>query len=311
MPETSPGVTSVPGTHHRFVDVGEVRLHVVEAGSGPLVVLLHGFPEFWWSWRHQLVALAAAGFRAVAPDLRGYNLSDRPRGVAAYALPRLAADVSGLIAALGEERASVAGHDWGGAVAWELASRYPQRLQRLAILNSPHPEVLRRALRKPGQLLRSSYMLAFQAPALPERLLMAADGALLRRALRALRTSRPDRAELDAYVAAARRGGSLRGGLDYYRAALRSRALAPTDPPRTSAPLEVPVLVIWGERDPALQPELATPPASVAPGATVVMIPGASHGVQLDAPDEVSRLLVDFMSGEGAPRDPREPRRRR
>ena len=162
-------------------------MHVAEAGpaDGPLVVLLHGFPEFWYGWRHQIGALAAAGYRVLAPDQRGYHLSDRPRGLDAYAVDRLAADVIGLIAARGRDTATVVGHDWGAGVAWWLALRHPSWLERMAILNVPHPAVLLRHLRRdPTQWLRSWYILFFQLPRLPEALLRANDYAGMARGLR-------------------------------------------------------------------------------------------------------------------------------
>src|SRR2546425_9161022 len=169
---------------HRTVDIGEVRLHCAEMGQGPLVLLLHGFPECWVSWRNQMPALAAAGFRAVAPDLRGYGRSDKPRGLDAYRVEVLARDVARLVEALGAERARVVGHDWGGAVAWFFAMWHPERLERLSILNAPHPARYSRAMKRPRQFLRSSYILFFQLPWLPEAALRAGGFALLRRLFR-------------------------------------------------------------------------------------------------------------------------------
>src|SRR5437868_5162254 len=137
------------GLHHGYADLAEARLHYVEAGDGPLVVLLHGFPEFWYSWRHQIPALAAAGFRALAPDLRGYNESDKPAGVASYRLSVLVQDVAGLIEQTGAGRAVVVGHDWGGALAWAVAILRPDLVDRLAILNAPHPAAYFRELGNP------------------------------------------------------------------------------------------------------------------------------------------------------------------
>src|SRR5712671_1297489 len=175
---------------HRTVDIGEVRLHCAEMGQGPLVLLLHGFPECWVSWRNQLPALAQAGFRAVAPDLRGYGKSDKPPGLDAYRIEVLARDIARLVEALGADRAHVVGHDWGGAVAWFFAMWHPERLDRLAILNAPHPARFSRALKRPRQFLRSSYTLFFQVPWLPEALLRAGDFFMLRRLFR----SDPERA---------------------------------------------------------------------------------------------------------------------
>src|SRR3954462_3454946 len=149
----------------RTCRIGEIDVHFVEVGTGPLVLLLHGFPEFWYTWKHQLPALAAAGFRAVAPDLRGFNLSDKPPGVRSYRLSTLVADVADLIGQLGG-RAVVVGHDWGGAIAWRLAMDRPELVDRLIILNAPHPAAFLRELRRPAQWLRSWYILFFQLPVL-------------------------------------------------------------------------------------------------------------------------------------------------
>src|SRR5579859_6416310 len=158
-----PGADQIEGpwVHHEAL-VNGIRLHYVEAGAGPLVVLLHGFPEFWYSWRYQIPALAAAGFRVVAPDMRGYNTSEKPPGVKSYTVDLLAADVAALIRAAGADRAAVAGHDWGGAVAWATALLYPDLLSRLIVLNAPHPAAFLRELHTLNQLRRSSYIALFQ-----------------------------------------------------------------------------------------------------------------------------------------------------
>src|SRR5262245_58570023 len=164
---------------HRFAVVNSVRLHYAEAGEGPLVVLLHGFPEFWYSWRHQIKGLAAAGFRVIAPDLRGYNESDKPPGIASYRLELLTQDIVELIQHAGEKRAHVVGHDWGGGIAWWLAMQNPQVVERLVILNAPHPVAFFRELRRPAQLLKSWYMFFFQLPWLPEVMLRVGNFAQL------------------------------------------------------------------------------------------------------------------------------------
>jgi epoxide hydrolase 4 len=138
-----------------YAEVGDTRLHYVEAGEGPLVVLLHGFPEFWYGWRRQIAPLAAAGYRVVAPDLRGYNLSSRPKGIAPYAAARVAEDISGLIRKLGYDSAILVGHDWGGTIAWTTAMNHPEVVERLAILDAAHPRKLQKGLFKPRQFLRS------------------------------------------------------------------------------------------------------------------------------------------------------------
>jgi pimeloyl-ACP methyl ester carboxylesterase len=276
-----------------YADLSEVRLHYVEAGDGPPVVLLHGFPDFWYSWRFQIPALAGAGFRVIAPDLRGYNLSSRPPDVSSYATGKLAADVRDLIAERGASRAFVAGHDWGAAVAWVTAMRHPEVVERLAILNVPHPRRMLEALRRPGrQLLRSWYMFFFQLPWLSEQAVSAGDWFMLRYSFE--RDARPGAftpADLDRYREAWSQPGAVTAMLNYYRASMRR-------PPSGGGfrPVQTPTLVIWGERDRALGAELAEPARADVPGLErVVRLPDASHWVQHDEPERVSELLVDFF----------------
>jgi epoxide hydrolase 4 len=197
---------------HRYADLGDVRLHYVEAGEGPLVLLLHGFPQFWYEWRHQIPALVEAGFRVVAPDMRGYNFSDKPPGVRAYRLELLARDVERLILACAERKASVVGHDWGAIVAWIAAMRYPERVGRLAILNVPHPARLLEGFLSPGQLLRSSYIFFFQIPRLPEAVIRAGEFALLRFVLRRepVRAGAVTAGDIEWYAGAMARPGAHR-----------------------------------------------------------------------------------------------------
>ena len=182
-PDGCAPVSGIPGLatdlREGYAEVGDVTLHYVEAGDGPLVVLLHGFPEFWYGWRLQIAPLAAAGFRVVAPDLRGYNLSSKPDGVTAYSADQLAADVRGLIQERGAESALVAGHDWGGTAAWTLAMNHPEVVDRLAILNAAHPRKLNEGLRHPSQPRRSWYFFYFQLPGLPEHHMQADDWRFL------------------------------------------------------------------------------------------------------------------------------------
>jgi pimeloyl-ACP methyl ester carboxylesterase len=265
---------TVPGVRHRSVEINGVRLHVAEAGAGPPVVLLHGFPEFWYSWRHQLPALAAAGRHALAPDQRGYNLSDQPPGRHAYRIDNLAADVAGLIRQTGHPRAAVVGHDWGGAVAWQLALRHPELVERLAVLNCPHPGAFRSGLRRPSQWLRSSYMLLFQLPWLPEWLISFRDYASLANTLRndPARADAFTDAQIEWYKQAARRAHGLTGGLNYYRAALLDLLHTPKFPP-----LRVPALLIWGERDRYLGRHVADETERLVPGIRVERLTEASH----------------------------------
>ena len=279
---------------HRYADLGNVRLHYVEAGEGPLVLLLHGFPQFWYEWRHQIPTLVEAGFRVVAPDMRGYNLSDKPPGVQAYRVELLARDVERLILACGARTAVVVGHDWGAIVAWIAAMRNPGRVRRLAILNVPHPARFLDGLLSPGQLLRSSYMLFFQIPRLPEEVIRAGDFALLRSALLGdpVRAGAFTAEDIERYVGAMARPGALTATLNYYRAFLRN----PRETRALLKRIEAPVLVIWGERDRFLRRKLAEPPRLWVPNLLrVERLPDASHWVAEDRPLEVNTLLLDFL----------------
>jgi pimeloyl-ACP methyl ester carboxylesterase len=281
---------------HRESLVNGISLHWVEQGEGPLVVLLHGFPEFWYAWRHQIPALAAAGFRAVAPDLRGYNLSEKPRGVRSYRIEALLGDLAGLIAHLGEEKAHVVGHDWGGALAWYAPLFHPERLLSLALLNAPHPLAFRRELRSnPAQRRKSSYVFFFQLPWLPERRIRAGNFAALGKMLRRDPVSPGAFTDDDIrlYEEALSRPGALTAAVNYYRAALRF-------PPRVRGrawPEGLKTLLIWGERDRYLGPGLLEGLDRWVPRLTVERIPEASHWVQADAPARVNEILLRFLAG--------------
>jgi pimeloyl-ACP methyl ester carboxylesterase len=256
-------------------------------------VLLHGFPEFWYAWRNQLEALAAAGFRVVAPDQRGYNLSSKPEGVASYGAGKLVEDVATLIRDRGEEKAFVVGHDWGAGVAWSLAMAHPEMVERLVVLNGPHPERLLHELRtSPVQWIRSWYMFFFQLPALPEAVSQLDHYAFLLKPLREEPT-RPGaftREDLARYVEAYARPGALTAMINWYRAILRAKA---PEIRRT----EVPVLVLWGENDRHLDRAIATPSPELVPDARVVFVPNATHWVQHDAPETVNSELIAFFRG--------------
>ena len=278
-----------------YADLGEVRLHYVEAGEGPLVVLLHGFPEFWLSWRFQIPALVAAGFRVVAPDMRGYNRSSKPRGARAYDTDRLAADVRALIRERGAERAYVAGHDWGGGVAWIAAMNHPEVVERLAILNVPHPRRMLQGLRTPRQLAKSWYFLFFQLPWLPELSARARGWWGWRKLFE--KEARPGAytpSDIQRYVEAWSQPGAPTGMINYYRAVLRQ---SPRRAESRIRPVDAPTLVIWGQRDRHLGAEFAEPEHADVPNlAGVVRLPEASHWVHQDEPERVSELLVDFFS---------------
>jgi pimeloyl-ACP methyl ester carboxylesterase len=280
---------------HGFADLKDVRLHYVEARASddaPLVILLHGFPEFWYSWRHQLPALSAAGYRAVAVDMRGYNRSDKPEPVRAYTVETLAADVAQLVEALGRDGATVVGHDWGGMVAWFFATFHPEQLDRLVVMDAPHPGHIVSMMTDPRQLRRSWYMLLFQLGRIAERRFERDDFAGPR-ALLAKDTVRPDAfspEDIERYVEAWR--GSTRSMMHYYRALLRRNPLGWS---KLLRPIERPVRVIWGAQDRHLRLRYATPPAQWVPHASVDVISEASHWVQVDRPDAVNRSLLEFL----------------
>jgi pimeloyl-ACP methyl ester carboxylesterase len=276
---------------HEVIAVNGVRLHVVTAGEGPLVLLLHGFPEFWYGWRHQIDPLVRAGYRVVIPDQRGYNASDKPRELADYARQVLARDVVGLLDHFRADRATVVGHDWGGMIAWWAALQHAERVERLVALNIPHPAVFARALRGGRQALRSWYILLFQLPWLPELLLSARDHAVLVGLLR--RNSRPGAFtsdELERYRQAFRQPGAVTAMLAWYRAAVR----IPPERLRRRI-VEAPTLVIWGRDDPALGWEMAAPSAGRCREGRAEIVEGAGHFVAADAPDRVNQLLLAFL----------------
>jgi epoxide hydrolase 4 len=275
-----------------YAEVGDVRLHYVEAGEGPLIVLLHGFPEFWFGWRLQIGPLAAAGYRVVAPDTRGYNLSSKPTGLAAYTANKLADDISGLIRELGAESALLVGHDWGGTIAWTAAMNHPEVVDRLAILNAAHPRRLNQGLHDPRQLARSWYFFYFQPPGLPERHVRAGNWKFFRHFLRDAHPAYTPE-EFERYVDAWSQPGAATAMIDYYRAAVRPPKGAKTELRTISAP----TLVIWGQRDRYLGPTLAEPDHRDVPNLDrVERLPNASHWVHHDEADHVDRLLIDFFA---------------
>ena len=292
MPARRAAASSVAIEHFtRRVD--GLDLHVAAAGPGdaPLVVLLHGFPEFWYGWWRQLEALGDAGWRAVAPDQRGYGLSSKPKGVRAYALDVLAADVIALASALGDRRFTLVGHDWGGIVAWHVASRYPEHVKGLAILNAPHPGVVAaHALRHPMQLVRSAYVGFFQVPLVPELVLAANDHRLLALALEG--SSRPGTftaEDIAIYREAWRQDGALTAMLNWYRAIPLAGAVG------SERTIERPVLILWGDADTALQASLAEASAERCSAAVVTHFADATHWLQHEKAAEVNRLLLSFV----------------
>jgi pimeloyl-ACP methyl ester carboxylesterase len=276
-----------------YAEVGDVRLHYVEIGDGPMVVLLHGFPEFWFGWRLQLKPLAAAGFRVVAPDTRGYNLSSKPAGVAAYSADKLADDIRGLIRELGAESAMVVGHDWGGTIAWTMAMKYPEVVDRLAVLDAAHPRKLQEGLPHPRQLTRSWYFFFFALPAVPERVVRSDRFRFFRRFLRDADPAYTPQ-EMDRYVEAWSQTGAPTAMINYYRSSVRA---SQKEAKAAIRPISAPTLVIWGQRDRYLGPTLAEPHRDDVPNLErVERLPNASHWVHHDQAERVNQLLIDFFS---------------
>ena len=303
MPDPSTVRIAGPWTH-RDISANGIRLHVAELGSGPLVLLLHGFPEFWWSWRHQLTGLADAGFRAVAVDLRGYGDSDKPpRGYDGWTL---AGDIAGLIRALGERSASVVGHDWGATLAWTAAMLHPRLVRSIAALGAPHPLALRRAvLRDPrGQGVASRYVLGFQLPRLPERRLRTDGAAQVGRLMRGWSGPKWTVApEFDEVVRRNREAMLIPGvahcAMEYYRWAARSQLRS--EGRRFAAALDnrvtVPVLQLHGEADPCVLERTARASAQWGgPHFQYRLLPDVGHFVHQEAPRATTRALVNFLS---------------
>ncbi len=280
-------------TERRRVATNGIELDVGFAGpsDGRPVVLLHGFPETGRCWRHQAPVLAAAGWRVIVPDQRGYARSDKPEGVDAYDIDVLVADILGLLDVLGYSEACWVGHDWGGAVTWWAAQHHPEAVRRFAVLNCPHPTVLaRHLLTSPDQVRRSWYMLFFQVPGLAERAIREHDYGGLRKSI--VSTAAPGaypEEELEAYHEAWSEPGALEGMLAWYRAGRRLLWR------RDATPIRPPGLLIWGKRDVALSPKLAEPSIALCRTGHLSWIEEAGHFVQNDAPERVNVLLGDFL----------------
>ncbi len=275
----------------RRIDVGGgVKLAVLlEGESGPPVLLLHGFPESSHMWRQHMEPLARQGFRVIAPDMRGYGDSDKPRAVRDYKSARLVQDLVELVRALGHTRVHVVGHDWGGIVAWHFAARHPEIVDRLVILNAPHPSLMLRALlTKPAQRRRSWYVFFFQLPLLPERGLTKRGtmGRILRGS--SVHPEAFSDEDIAHYEASARAPGAARGMLAYYRAALRG---IESKLPR----IERPTLVLWGMEDQALGSELLDGLEREVKDVTIERFPGISHWIVDEAPERVREKVVGFL----------------
>ncbi|MEL7507305.1 MAG: alpha/beta hydrolase [Cyanobacteria bacterium J06554_1] len=278
---------------HGKITTNGIQLHYVTQGEGPLMLLLHGFPEFWYSWRHQIPEFAR-DHKVVALDLRGYNDSDRPQSRSAYHMDELVADVKGAIASLGYDRCILVGHDWGGAIAWQFVYRYPAQVDRLIILNLPHPAKFAQGLRTWQQLARSWYILFFQLPLLPELLLQANLSRSMEQTFRgmAIDKSAFSDADIKAYTTALAKPGALTAALNYYRNLL-PLLLSPTDWPIL---FKTRTLMIWGENDVALGKELTEGTEDYVQDFQIRYIPNCSHWVQQEQPQLVNQYIRTFLA---------------
>jgi pimeloyl-ACP methyl ester carboxylesterase len=274
-------------------DGHELCVHLAGPEDGPLVLALHGFPESWYAWRHQLAALVAAGYRVAMPDQRGYGDSDKPTRVEDYHLDRLSGDAVAIVDALGREDAALLAHDWGGVVAWWTAHKHPGRVRRLAALAAPHPAVFLRALRTPPQVFKSWYVFFFQLPGAPEWLLGLEHQAAFERILTTTSSGGFDDDDLAHFRASWSKPGCVHAMLNWYRALLQLDLAAP------EGAVKPPALILWGEGDEALGVELADRCASMCERASVVKLPGIKHWVQHEAPAEVNRRVLEFFARDG------------
>lgn len=292
---TAQGIGMPHEQTERFVQINGIELHVMEAGrsDGEPILLLHGFPEFWWAWRNQISVLAEAGFRVIAPDLRGYGKSSAPPGWRNYTVDELVSDVVELAAALRVGRFNLVGHDWGGIIAWTLAARHPVLVHRLVILNAPHLDIVQAVLKeRPTQILKSSYIGFFQLPLLPERVLAAMSFKILRMALsQTARAGTFTSAELNAYQTEWQRPGRLGAMINYYRALVPRR-------PTTLGRIVPPTLIIWGCKDTALDYKLAEASLLQCANGSMITHRNATHWLHLEEPEWVNENLVQYLLGD-------------
>jgi epoxide hydrolase 4 len=276
---------------HEYIITNGIKLHYVTQGEGPLMLMLHGFPEFWYSWRHQISEFAK-DYKVVAIDLRGYNKSDKPQQQSAYVMSEFIKDIEGVIKGLGYDRCVLVAHDWGGAIAWSFAYAHPEMLEQLIVLNIPHPAKFAQGLRTPQQLLRSAYIFFFQLPVLPELLIQSSDYQAIESAFQGMAVDKNafTKSDIEAYKNAASRRGALTAMLNYYRNALTTLVQ------RNWTVLDVPTLMIWGESDTALGKELTYGTDAYVRNLQIKYIPNCSHWVQQEQPALVNQYMREFLS---------------
>jgi epoxide hydrolase 4 len=281
---------------HDYIISNGIRLHYVTQGEGPLMLMLHGFPEFWYSWRKQIPEFAQ-DYKVVALDLRGYNDSEKPADKSAYVMAEFIKDVEGVIRGLGYDRCVLVGHDWGGAIAWNFAYAHPELVEKLIILNLPHPAKFAEGLRTPQQLLRSSYIFFFQLPWLPELLVQASGYQIVTAALTGMAVNKNafSDADLAVYKEAVAKPGALTAMLNYYRNTFEQGLTN-----RDWGVLSVPTLMIWGEDDTALGKELTYGTEAYVKNFQIRYIPNCSHWVQQERPDLVTQYMREYLATQPA-----------
>ncbi len=281
---------------HEFVIVNGIRMHYVTMGKGSLIVLLHGFPEFWYSWRHQIPTLSKQ-FKVVAPDMRGYGETEKPVTIDAYKIEKIVKDIVELVHGLGYEKATIAGHDWGGTIAWSIAMMSPDVVEKLIIMNAPHPGAYRKNMPKNfKQVLRRWYVFFFLIKGIPELILSGSNYKILKSVLRksSVRKEAFNEKDIEAYLSSWKSGG-LSGGINYYRANMSLRYWS--NPNITSFPkIKAPVLQIWGEDDIFLGKELTRNIQEFIDATyRLYLIPKCGHWLQQEAPDEVNGTMMKFL----------------
>jgi len=284
-----------------FVKANGLTFEVDQCGTGDkFALLLHGFPESKYSWRHQMPLLARLGYTVWAPNMRGYGKTSRPATVADYHIDHLVADAAALVDAAGGKRTLLMAHDWGAIVAWQFAIRKARPLDRLVIMNVPHPACMTRELRTWAQLKKSWYVFFFQLPWLPERMLSARGGDAIRRAFvdMAVDKARFPVTVTDEFRRNAMEPGALTAMVNYYRAALRAGSAAMNPQPGT---VDVPTLMIWGEEDTALGKETTVGTDQYVKSLTLRYLPGVSHWVQQEAPEKVNAMIEAWIKGAPVP----------
>jgi len=279
----------------RYIETNGIKLHVMESGpaDGPMILFLHGFPEFWYAWRKQIGYFAQKGYLVVAPDQRGYNLSDKPEGVAAYKIDELAKDIIGLIDAYGREQVFLVGHDWGASVSWWVALKYPERIKKLVILNVPHPKVMaKHVFTDTEQMKKSWYIFYFQIPGAVEHLASSQNYEWV---IQLITTSANPGAftsqELEEYRKAFSQPGAFSAMVNWYRAMVQTK-----QEPLKSFDVTMPMILMWGEDDVAMLTQLADESMPFCKQGRLIKMPGVSHWIQHEQAEKVNALIEELIT---------------